>query len=191
MLCSVTFLDSYEVATGEVVHQDHDKSAIGAFKSPNLDPAVEGKKAKDFRDARMSNRKAATEFQPNIAFSREEVAVQCLPEPNCAVAGLDTGRIRLADAALQYLVQPAMEEIRAAVGVHEIDLPADLVDPMIMMDHITMYSPSSMQVDVRKVCEVSLLLLNVSFLGKLHRVREPRGKADSGKILRRMYWCPH
>ncbi|KAG9662961.1 hypothetical protein KCU63_g20307, partial [Aureobasidium melanogenum] len=32
----------------------------------------------------------------------------------CALTGLDTGRIRLADGAIDGLVKPAMEEIRAA-----------------------------------------------------------------------------
>lgn len=171
ILSSVTFCGSHEVATGEIVHEDHDRSAVGAFRNPDLEPALEDKEAQGFCDMYMSSGKADAEFQPNVAFSRwRKLLYNACLNPICAVTDLDTGRIQLVDAALQYLVRPAMEEIRAAAKAHGVDLPADLVDFMITMDPITMYNPPSMQVDVRKVCEVSLLLLNADFLGKLHRV---------------------
>lgn len=139
------FCDSYEVATGEVVHQDRDESAIGAFKSPYLNPAGGYKKAKDFLRHLYVEREGDFRISTQRpVFEVEEVAVQCLPKSNCAVTGLNTGRIQLADAAPQYLLRAAIEGIRAAAGVHGVDLPADLVDPTMMMDHTTMYNPSSM-----------------------------------------------
>lgn len=151
ILSSVTFCGSHEVATGDIHHNDHDRSAVGAFRNPNLDQAAEDKEAQEFCDIYNASGKTTTEFQPNVAFSRwRKLLYNACLNSICAVTDLDTGRIQLADAAVEYLVRPAMEEIRAAAKAHDVDLPADLVDFMITMDDITMYNPPSMQVDMRK-----------------------------------------
>lgn len=152
ILSSVTFCGSHEVSTGEIVHEDHDRSAIGAFQNPNLDPALEEKEAQAFCDIYNASGKTTTEFQRDVAFSRwRKLLYNACLNSICAVTDLDTGRIQLADAAIEYLVRPAMEEIRTAAKARGVDLPADLVDFMITMDPITMYKPPSMQVDMRKV----------------------------------------
>ena len=159
VLSSVTFCGSHEVETGEIVHEDHDRSAVGAFRNSNLDPAIEDKEAKAFCEMYAASGRADAEFQPDVAFSRwRKLLYNACLNPICAITDLDTGRIQLSDASLQYLVRPAMEEIRAAAKAHGVDLPADLVDFMITMDPVTMYNPPSMQVDVRKVGHASSLV---------------------------------
>ena len=153
-LSSVTFCGSHEVATGEIVHEDNDRSTVGAFRNPNLDPSIEDTEAQEFCRVYQAGGKCLAEFNPDVAFSRwRKLLYNACLNSICAITDLDTGRIQLANAAVEFLVAPAMEEIRAAAKANGVDLPADLVDFMITMDPITMYNPPSMQVDMRKVSQ--------------------------------------
>jgi ketopantoate reductase len=74
----------------------------------------------------------------------------CL-NPICAITGLDTGRIRLADGAAEGLVKPAMREIVAAAKANGVVLADDVVEVMIEIDPVELYLSPSMLADVRKV----------------------------------------
>jgi ketopantoate reductase len=83
----------------------------------------------------------------------------CL-NPICAITGLDTGRIRLADGAAEGLVKPAMREIVAAAKANGVVLADDVVEVMIEIDPVELYLSPSMLADVRKVrCSPSPILL--------------------------------
>jgi ketopantoate reductase len=98
----------------------------------------------------------------------------CL-NPICAITGLDTGRIRLADGAIEGLVKPAMREIVEAARVAGgVKLDEGIVQTMIDVDPLTSYLKPSMQQDFDKVCyfiselcEAWVLMLGA---GKFHRV---------------------
>lgn len=152
ILSSVTFCGSHQVKLGEINHDDNDRSSIGAFRNKNLDPDHEDREAQQFCDIYQASGKAVAEFQPDVGFSRwRKLLYNACLNSICAVTDLDTGRIQIADGAIELLVKPAMEEIRAAAKACGHDLPAELVDFMITMDPITMYNPPSMQVDMRNV----------------------------------------
>ncbi|KAF7846253.1 hypothetical protein BT93_L4763 [Corymbia citriodora subsp. variegata] len=150
-LSSVTFCGSHEVATGEVLQEDNDRSTIGAFRNEKLWPEDENNAAREFCAIYTAGGKCVADFKPDVAFSRwRKLLYNACLNSMCAVTDLDTGRMQLADSALDLLVRPAMNEIRAAAKAHGIDLPEELVELMVSMDPITMYNPPSMQVDMRK-----------------------------------------
>lgn len=152
ILSAVSFCGSHQVSLGEIVHEDGDEVFIGAFRNQNLDPALEDKEAQEFCAIYKAGGKCVAEFNPNVGFSRwRKLLYNACLNSICAITDLDTGRMQLAESAIELLVRPAMEEIRAAAKACGYDLPADLVDFMIKMDPITMYNPPSMQVDVRNV----------------------------------------
>jgi hypothetical protein len=94
--------------------------------------------------------------EANVGFCRwRKLLYNACLNSLCAITDLDTGRIQLADGAVETLVRPAMQEIRAAAKACGHDLPEELVDFMIKLDPITMYNPPSMQVDIRMVCSNS------------------------------------
>ncbi|GME57759.1 putative 2-dehydropantoate 2-reductase family protein [Neofusicoccum parvum] len=151
VLSGVSLIGSHEVAHGVIEHDDNDQIILGPFHNPNLDRAAEEKAAKDFVRIYGAGGKTECDFTADVGFSRWRKLVYnaCL-NSICAITGLDTGRIRLADCGIDYLVRPAMEEIRAAAKAAGHELPADVADTMINMDPLNMYLPPSMLNDLRK-----------------------------------------
>lgn len=138
---------------GKVVQDDRDRLLIGAFDNPNLAPEVGRGKANEF--VRLYGKGGRTEcvYSENVLYDRWRKLVYnaCL-NPICAITGLDTGRIRLADGAVEGLVRPAMKEIVAAARAKGVELGDNVVDYMIGIDPLELYLSPSMLADVRKVC---------------------------------------
>jgi 2-dehydropantoate 2-reductase len=153
VLSGVSLIGSAEPSPGQIVHDEPDKLFIGAFNNPNIDPSISQSHAKDFVTIYSAGHKTQCTHSPNVLHDRWKKLVYnaCL-NPICAITGLDTGRIRLADGAIDGLVKPAMREIilaaKAAAGV---DLDEGLVQWTIDMDPLESYLKPSMQQDLEKV----------------------------------------
>lgn len=152
VLSGVSLIGSHEVAHGVIEHDDNDRVYIGPFHNPRQSAEKEQAVAKHFIKLYSSAGKCICEFADDVPFSRWRKLIYnaCL-NSICALTGLDTGRIRLAEDSIDSLVKPAMEEIRAAAKACGVDLPEDICDTMINLDPLTMYLPPSMLGDVRKV----------------------------------------
>lgn len=151
VLSGVSLIGSNEPTPGEI-HQDFpDTLFIGPFRNPNLDPPHEQAAAEDFVKIYSAGGKTQCSYNPDVGWTRWRKLVYnaCL-NPICAITGLDTGRIRLADGAIEGLVRPAMHEIVAAAKASGHDLPPTVADDMITMDPLNMYLPPSMLSDTRK-----------------------------------------
>jgi 2-dehydropantoate 2-reductase len=156
VLSGVSLIGSAEPSPGQIVHDEPDKLFIGAFNNPNIDPSISQSHAKDFVTIYSAGQKTQCTHSSNVLHDRWKKLVYnaCL-NPICAITGLDTGRIRLADGAIDGLVKPAMREIilaaKAAAGV---DLDEALVQWTIDMDPLESYLKPSMQQDLEKVCRL-------------------------------------
>jgi 2-dehydropantoate 2-reductase len=155
ILSGVSFCGSHEIGfgTGQIVQEDDDELYVGAFHNPNLNGHVlEDDEAREFCTTYAAGGKCVAEYRPDVGWTRwRKLLYNACLNSICAVTDLDTGRIQLAEGAIDKLVRPAMEEIRSAAKACGHDLPAELIDFMIKLDPITMYNPPSMQVDIRKV----------------------------------------
>ena len=151
VLSGVSLIGSHEISHGIIEHDDNDRVFIGPFHNPRLSAEKEESIAKEFIKLYAAAGKCVCEFADDVPFSRWRKLIYnaCL-NSICALTGLDTGRIRLAEDSVQTLVKPAMEEIRAAAKASGINLPEDVCDAMINMDPLTMYLPPSMLGDIRK-----------------------------------------
>ncbi|KAG2415963.1 hypothetical protein HFD88_007155 [Aspergillus terreus] len=150
ILSGTSFCGSHQLSPAEILHEDGDKLFVGAFRNPHLDPAVEDREAQEFCDIYAAGGKCVCEHQPDVGFTRwRKLLYNACLNSLCAITDLDTGRMQIADGAVENLVRPAMEEIRAAAKACGHELPAELVDFMIALDPVTMYNPPSMQVDIR------------------------------------------
>ncbi|KAJ9359868.1 2-dehydropantoate 2-reductase family protein [Paecilomyces variotii] len=161
VLSGVSFCGSHEISPGEIVHEDDDELYIGAFRNPSLDATAEDAAAQDFVARYGAGGKCKPEYSPHVGFTRwRKLMYNACLNSICAATGLDTGRLQLADGALDGLVRPAMEEIRTAAKACGHDLPAELVELMIRLDPIPMYNPPSMLVDIRKrrYCEFEVIV---------------------------------
>lgn len=151
-LSGVSMIGSHEVAHGVIEHEYPDELILGAFHNPRLDEKTEEAAAREFIEMYSAGGKTACTFAENVPYSRWRKLIYnaCL-NSTCAVTGLDTGRIRMANDTVATLVRPAMEEIRAAAAAAGVQLEADICDTMINLDPLTMYLSPSMLVDVQKV----------------------------------------
>lgn len=170
------------------MHDEPDRLLIGAFAHPSIPASDLDVRAREFVRIYAAAGKTQCTFSPDVLHDRWRKLVYnaCL-NPICAITGLDTGRIRLADGAVEGLVRPAMREIvEAAKGAAGVELDGDVVEKMIGMDPLESYLKPSMQQDLDKVCP-SLVNLNLrcgrlgeglremeadgcDYLGQLHRV---------------------
>ncbi|CAI6335443.1 unnamed protein product [Periconia digitata] len=153
VLSGVSLIGSAEPSPGKIVQDDRDRLLIGAFANSNLDTtAATEDLAREFVEIYAKGGKTDCVFSPNVLHDRWRKLVYnaCL-NPICAITGLDTGRIRLADGALAGLVRPAMLEIvEAAKKSAGVQLGDDVVDFMIEVDELQLYLSPSMLADVRK-----------------------------------------
>jgi ketopantoate reductase len=182
-------IGSAEPSPGHIVQDEGDKLLVGAFPTSNINPAVPERRAEEFVDIYSKGGKTNCHYSPNVLHDRWKKLVfnACL-NPICAITGLDDGRLRLADGALDGLVRPAMREIVAAAkAVCGVELPEDVVEATVNADPLESYLKPSMQQDLEKVRFPSQLLRSLGgwcrcliCAGQLPRVREPTRRAATG-----------
>ncbi|KAL3442579.1 ketopantoate reductase PanE/ApbA C terminal-domain-containing protein [Aspergillus insuetus] len=150
-LSGVSLIGSHETFPGLIEHDDPDELIIGAFANPNLEIAEQENAAQSFVDIYSASGKTVCTYTSNVPLHRWQKLVYnaCL-NTICAVTGLDTGRIRLAEDTVETLLRPAMKEIVAAAKAAGIELPEGVVDKMIHVDPLTIYLRPSMLEDVER-----------------------------------------
>ncbi|KAF2023916.1 6-phosphogluconate dehydrogenase C-terminal domain-like protein [Setomelanomma holmii] len=152
VLSGVSLIGSAEPSPGHIVHDEPDKLFIGAFSNPNISSSLAQSRAQDFFKIYSAASRTQCTYSPNVLHDRWRKLVYnaCL-NPICAITGLDSGRIRLAEGALNGLVRPAMREIIcAAKAVGRVELDEGIVKWTIEMDPLESYLKPSMQQDLDK-----------------------------------------
>ncbi|KAF1833205.1 2-dehydropantoate 2-reductase [Decorospora gaudefroyi] len=152
ILSGISMIGSAESSPGHIVQDEGDKLLIGAFPTSNINPAVPERRAEQFVEMYGKARKTDCKYSPDVLHDRWKKLVfnACL-NPICAITGLDDGRLRLADGALDGLVRPAMWEIvGAARAVCGVQLADDVVEATINVDPLESYLKPSMQQDLDK-----------------------------------------
>jgi len=151
VLSGVSLVGANEPKPGFIQQDFPDTLFVGPFRNPNLDAAREKAAAEDFVRLYGAGGETECSYNADVGWTRWRKLVYnaCL-NPICAITGLDTGRIRLADDAIEGLVRPAMNEIIAATKTSGYELPETVAEDMISMDPLDMYLPPSMLSDVRK-----------------------------------------
>lgn len=119
VLSGVSLIGANEPEAGFIQHDFPDTLFVGPFRNPNRDPADEKAAAEDFVRIYSAGGKTVCSYNADVGWTRWRKLVYnaCL-NPICAITGLDTGRIRLADGAVEGLVRPAMAGVcRSGQGV--------------------------------------------------------------------------
>ncbi|KAF2802185.1 2-dehydropantoate 2-reductase [Mytilinidion resinicola] len=151
ILSGVSLIGSAEIRPGKIIQDDHDRLLVGPFQNRSLASVLQIEASLDFVKIYKAGGKTNCTYSPDVEHDRWRKLVYnaCL-NPICAITGLDTGRIRLADGGIEGLVRPAMEEIVAAAKQKGVLLAPDVVDVMIGIDPLEIYLSPSMLADVRK-----------------------------------------
>lgn len=154
ILSGISMIGSAEPSPGRIVQDESDRLLIGAFPASSLVSAAEAeRRAQELVALYSAAGKTNCVYSAAVLQDRWKKLVfnACL-NPICAITGLDDGRIRLAEGALDGLVRPAMREIVAAAeAVCGVVLPEDVVEATIQVDPLESYLKPSMQQDLEKV----------------------------------------
>lgn len=146
----MSYNESHQAGPGKIVQTDVDRVSFGAFPNPNLPIHQQHQAAQRFCSIYSSAGKCSATYDANVAWIRwRKLLYNACLNPICAITGLDTGLIQLSESTITNLVVPAMQEIRAAAKACGQDLPEDLIQQMIQMDHMPHYNAPSMLLDVR------------------------------------------
>jgi ketopantoate reductase len=151
VLSGISLVGSAEVAHGQVVQHGPDELIISPFSDPMTE--AEERAGREFVRIYSASGKTKAVFTADGQYQRwRKLLYNSSLNPICALLNLDTGRIRLAQGAVEGLVRPAMEEIRAAAQAKGYELAPELTQFMIDIDPLRLYLEPSMQQDLKKVC---------------------------------------
>ncbi|KXS95089.1 hypothetical protein AC578_9575 [Pseudocercospora eumusae] len=151
ILSGISMMGSREVETGVIQHTGHDSSLIGVFPGQKGPEQIGLKAARDFCNIYSAAGKATCLYDSDVPWSRwRKLVYNACFNPICAITGLDTSSIRLAEDSVETLVRPAMEEIRACAAAAGHELPENIADTTIQFDPIEMHYVPSMLEDLRR-----------------------------------------
>ncbi|KAF4762928.1 hypothetical protein HAV15_000181 [Penicillium sp. str.  len=143
-LSGVSLIGSHETAPAVIEHEDPDRLIIGAFQNPLLQK--ETGDAIAHQCILEAGKQIVSLLLMFHSIDGKLVYNACL-NPICAITGLDTGRIRLAEDTVSTLLRPVMQEVVAAAKAVGVILPSGIEDRMINIDPLTMYLRPSMLED--------------------------------------------
>ncbi|KAJ5325957.1 uncharacterized protein N7506_009059 [Penicillium brevicompactum] len=150
-LSGVSLIGSHETAPAFIEHEDSDRLTIGAFTNPHVQQEEGDASAHRFIKLYSAAGKTDCTFTSDVPFHRwQKLVYNACFNPVCAITGLDTGRIRLAEDTVATLLRPAMQEVVAAAKAVGVVLPLGIENRMINIDPVTMYLRPSMLEDVQK-----------------------------------------
>jgi ketopantoate reductase len=153
ILSGISLIGSAEPNYGRIVQNEPDRLLIGAFQHPTIDEETASTKAREFVTLYSASGRNDCKYSPNVVHDRwRKLVYNACFNPICAVTGIDSGRIRLADGGLDGLVRPAMNEIvTAAKAVANVVLEDDVVEKVIATDPLESWAKPSMLQDLEKV----------------------------------------
>ncbi|KAG9186090.1 hypothetical protein G6011_02646 [Alternaria panax] len=152
ILSGISMIGSAEPEPGKIVHDEGDRLLVGAFSTSGINPAVPERRAEEFVEIYGKGGKTKCTYSPDVLHDRwKKLVFNAALNPICAITGLDDGRLRLADGALDGLVRPAMREIvEAAKAVCGVQLDEGVVEETIHIDPLESWLKPSMQQDLDK-----------------------------------------
>ncbi|CAI6037578.1 unnamed protein product [Clonostachys chloroleuca] len=151
VISGISRMSSAEVSPGRIFHQDHDILIIGAFRNSNLEVEKEVQAAKHFTMLYNASGKASGRYAEDVAFMRwRKLCYNASYNSLCAITGLDTSKLRLAETPVTELLLPAMMEIMNIAQAAGVTLAPDQVNISLAADPIDGYFRPSMQQDIEK-----------------------------------------
>ncbi|KKZ67052.1 2-dehydropantoate 2-reductase [[Emmonsia] crescens] len=174
LLSGASYIGAHQ-RDGHVIHDDHDRMDLGAFRNPSLDPSLEKAKLKEFAAAYSASNAVDVNTVDDIVFYRwRKVLWNGTFNPLCAITQLDSAAIRQFGGDYS-LIRPAMAEILAIARADGYDLGSDAIDEMIEATPLELSFRPSMLVDVDKgnPVEVEAILGNALRIARDKGVQTP------------------
>ncbi|XXH00614.1 hypothetical protein Hte_006962 [Hypoxylon texense] len=151
VLSGVSRMSSAEISPGRIFNQSHDILILGPFRNPNLERKKELEVARHFCDLYNAAGKATGEYNEEVDFIRwRKLCYNASYNSLCAITGMDTSRLRLAEFPVHELLLPVIFEIKRIARARGVHLAPDQEDATLAGDAIDDYFRPSMQQDIEK-----------------------------------------
>lgn len=174
VISGISRMSSAELSPGQIFHQDHDILIIGAFRNSNIEVQKELAVAKEFTDLYNASGKATGEYYEDVAFMRwRKLVYNASYNSLCAITGMDTTKLRLAESPVHELLLPVMMEIKSIARAAGVKLAPDQEDASLNGDAIDAYFRPSMQQDIEKGNFMELEIIVGEPLREAHRLGVP------------------
>ncbi|EEQ88456.1 hypothetical protein RJZ56_004782 [Blastomyces dermatitidis] len=180
LLSGASYIGAHQ-RDGHVIHDDHDRMDLGAFRNPSLDPSIEQAKLKEFATVyTASNAVDINRVDDIVLYRWRKLLWNGTFNPLCAITQLDSAAIRKFGGDYS-LIRPAMAEIVAIARADGYELGNNVINEMIEATPLELSFRPSMLVDVDKgnPVEVEAILGNA--------LRIARGKGVQTPVLDNTY----
>lgn len=151
VLSGVSRIDAHQIGKGVIEQRQPDLLYIGAFDSPAHTPETLEKVARQFVHIYSVGGKTTCLYRGDVGYDRWAKLVNNASfNPICALTGLDSGELQMANA-MAGLVIPAMREVVNAAHAAGHTLPVDIVEDTIRSNPVEEHVTPSMQLDIQRV----------------------------------------
>jgi 2-dehydropantoate 2-reductase len=155
IVSGVSLIGATETAPGCILHDDQDRLLVGAFTSPSsiISTSLSVAAAERFVELYSASGKVSCTHEPDVGFARwRKLIYNASYNGACAITGMDTSRMRMAEFPIEDVIRPLMYEVWEIAKAKGHDIPEDVVQDMIDCDPWDTYFKPSMLQDVEKVC---------------------------------------
>jgi 2-dehydropantoate 2-reductase len=155
IVSGVSLIGATEISPGCILHDDQDRLLVGAFTSPSssIPTSLSVAAAEKFVDLYSASGKVSCIYEPDVGFIRwRKLIYNASYNGACAITGMDTSRMRMAEFPIEDVIRPLMYEVWEIAKAKGHDVPEAVVQDMIDCDPWDTYFKPSMLQDVEKVC---------------------------------------
>ena len=161
VLSGVSRIDAHEIRPGVIEQKKKDNLRVGAFNNPRIPVNQQRRVAETFVGIYSAGGKTTCLHDPEVAHDRWiKLIYNATLNPICALTGVNTGDLHLAEGAMDSLIVPAMEEVVRVSEAKGCPLPKSIINDTIRNNPVEEKIAPSMQKDLEKVCYRLLLILN-------------------------------
>ncbi|EER44551.1 2-dehydropantoate 2-reductase [Histoplasma capsulatum var. duboisii H88] len=174
LLSGASYIGAHQ-RDGHVIHDDHDRMDLGAFRNPSLDISLEKAKLQEFAAVYTASNAVDINTVDDIVFYRwRKLLWNGSFNPLCAITQLDSAAIRQFGGDYS-LIRPAMAEIIAIARAEGYVFKDDVIDEIMEATPIQLSFRPSMLVDVDKgnPVEVEVILGNALRIAREKRLQTP------------------
>jgi 2-dehydropantoate 2-reductase len=159
ILSGVSLIGATETSLGVILHDDLDRLIIGAFTNLKIPLSASTASAQKFVSLYSASGKVSCTYDENVGFVRwRKLVYNACYNSACAITHMDTTRMRMLRYPINDVVRPLMLEIVAIAKAAGHVLPESIVESMIDADPEDTYFKPSMQQDIEKVPDSSILV---------------------------------
>ncbi|RDL38050.1 2-dehydropantoate 2-reductase [Venustampulla echinocandica] len=190
ILSGVSLISATETKPGSILHDAPDDLIVGAFTNPSIPQGTSISSAERFVEMYSASGKVKCTYDADVGAVRwRKLIYNSSYNSICAITGMDTSRLRIAEHPIEEVIRPLMREIWTIARKAGHEIPEEVIQKMIDIDPLETYFKPSMLQDIEKGNYIEL----ENIVGEPMREAERLGVPAPGLkmaygLLRIMQW---